>query len=167
MEEKKAQRNITDSDYKKTLSKRFGETVQTLMDQKGLSQAELGRRSGMSRSVINTLIRGTRNPSLLTALTITRALNVSLEELTAVNPSDITDNNKIVKSNYKIDFLPQLAKLLNSAKYYSSDLKELTQQDKDTILRLVYAYLDVSKSGNYKGNETKFAFSQEKKQIKH
>lgn len=167
LKEKKAQRNITDSDYKKKLSRRFGDRVQTLMDQKGLSQSELARRAGMSRAVVNNLLRGTRNPSLLTALTVSKALNVSLEELTAVNPSDMTDNNKIIKSNYKIDFLPQLAKLLNSAKYYSSDLKELTQQDKDTILRLVYAYLDVSKSGNYKGNETKFTFSQEKKQIKH
>lgn len=153
MEEKNAQRNITDSDYKKTLSKRFGDRVQMLMDQKGLSQAELGRRAGMSRAVINNLIRGTRNPSLLTALTVARALNVSLDELTAGNLLDMNDNDKVVKSTFKIDFLPQLAKLLSTSEYYSSDLKELTQKDKDTILRLVYAYLDVSRSGSYQGGE--------------
>lgn len=153
MEEKNAQRNITDSDYKKTLSKRFGDRVQILMDQKGLSQAELGRRAGMSRAVINNLIRGTRNPSLLTALTVARALNVSLDELTSGNLLDMTDNDNVVKSTFKIDFLPQLAKLLSTSEYYSSDLKELTQKDKDTILRLVYAYLNVNRSGNYKGDD--------------
>ena len=153
MEEKNPQRNITDSDYKKTLSKRFGDRVQMLMDQKGLSQAELGRRAGMSRAVINNLIRGTRNPSLLTALTVARALNVSLDELTAGNLLDMTDNDSSVKSTFKIDFLPQLAKLLSTSEYYSSDLKELTQKDKDTILRLAYAYLNVNRSGNYIGDE--------------
>lgn len=153
MEEKNAQRNITDKEYKETLSKRFGDRVQMLMDQKGLSQAELGRRAGMSRAVINNLLRGTRNPSLLTALTVSRALNVSLDELTSGNLLDMDDTDKVVKSTFKIDFLPQLAKLLNSAEYYSSDLKELNQKDKDTILRLVYAYLDVTKSGNYRGDE--------------
>ena len=153
MEEKNVQRNITDTDYKKTLSRRFGDRVQTLMDQKGLSQAELGRRAGMSRAVINNLIRGTRNPSLLTALTVARALNVSLDELTSGNLLDMNDTDNVVKSTFKIDFLPQLAKLLSTSEYYSSDLKELTQKDKDTILRLVYAYLDVTKSGNYQGGE--------------
>lgn len=153
MEEKNVQRNITDSDYKNALSKRFGYRVQTLMDLKGLSQAELARRAGMSRAVINNLLRGTRNPSLLTALTVARALNVSLDELAAGNLLDMTDTDNVVKSTFKIDFLPQLAKLLNSAEYYSSDLKELTQKDKDTILRLVYAYLDVSPSGTYRGGD--------------
>lgn len=153
MEEKNVQRNITDSDYKKALSKRFGDRVQILMDQKGLSQAELGRRAGMSRAVINNLLRGTRNPSLLTALTVARALNVSLDELAAGNLLDMTDTDNVVKSTFKIDFLPQLAKLLSTSGYYSSDLKELTQKDKDTILRLVYAYLNVNRSGNYIGDE--------------
>lgn len=154
MEEKnKETRTITDRDYKQALSKRFGNRIQSLMDKKALSQAELARRSGTSRSVINNMVKGTRNPSLLTALTIARALNVSLDELTAGNLLDITDNQSLVNKTFKIDFLQQFAKLLGSSEYYSNQLRTLTQEDKDTILRIVYAYLDVSRSGNYQGDD--------------
>lgn len=152
MEEKETKkRNVADKAYKEALSERFGARVQELMDAKGLSQAELGRRSGMSRSVINNLLRGIRNPSLLTALTVSRALGVSLDELTAGNILDMTDTQDAVNKVFKIDFLDQLGKLLSSSDYYSNQLRPLTQADKDTILRLVYAYLNVNKARNYQG----------------
>lgn len=153
VEKNKETRVITDRDYKQALSKRFGNRVMSLMDEKGLSQAELARRSGTSRSVINTLIKGERNPSLLTALTISRALGSSLDQLVSGNLLDLTDNQDTVNKTFKIDFLQQLAKLLTSADYYSNQLKVLTEKDKDTILRLVRAYLNVSESGNYRGDE--------------
>ncbi|UXE90183.1 helix-turn-helix domain-containing protein [Limosilactobacillus reuteri] len=154
MEEKETKtRQIADKEYKAALSKRFGARVQELMDKKGLNQAELGRRAGMSRSVINNLLRGIRNPSLLTALTVSRALGVSLDELTAGNVVDMVDTQDAVNSTFKIDFLDQLGKLLSSSDYYSNQLKPLTQADKDTILRLVYAYLNVNKARNYKGDD--------------
>lgn len=153
VEKETKKRQITDKEYKQALSKRFGDRVQQLMDQKGLSQAELGRRSGMSRSVINNLLRGIRNPSLLTALTVSRALGVSLDELTAGNVLDMTDTQEAVNKVFKIDFLDQLGKLLSSSDYYSNQLKPLDQTDKDTIMRLVYAYLNVNKAGNYRGDD--------------
>lgn len=154
MEEKETKkRQIADKEYKEALSKRFGDRVQELMDEKGLSQAELGRRSGMSRSVINNLLRGIRNPSLLTALTVARALGVSLDELTSGNVLDMVDTQEAVNSTFEIDFLDQLGKLLSSSDYYSNQLRPLTQADKDTILRLVYAYLNVNKARNYKGDD--------------
>lgn len=146
-------RKITDKAYKQALSEQFGARIQELMNERGLSQAELGRRSGMSRSVINNLLRGVRNPSLLTAVTISRALGVSLDELTKGNIADMVDTQDVVKSTFKIDFLDQLSKLLSSSDYYSNQLKPLTQKDKNAILRLVYAYLDVSRSGNYQGDD--------------
>src|SRR5699024_9887807 len=120
VEKNKETRTITDRDYKQALSKRFGNRVRSLMDEKGLSQAELARRSGTSRSVINTLIKGERNPSLLTALTISRALGSSLDQLVSGNLLDLTDNQDTVNKTFKIDFLQQLAKLLTSADYYSN-----------------------------------------------
>lgn len=154
MEEKQLKkRQIADKEYKEALSKRFGDRVQELMDEKGLTQAELGRRAGMSRSVINNLLRGIRNPSLLTALTVSRALGVSLDELTSGNILDMTDTQEAVNSTFKIDFLDQLGKLVSSSDYYSNQLKPLTQQDKDTILRIIYAYLNVNKAGNYRGDD--------------
>lgn len=154
MEEKQLKkRQIADKEYKEALSKRFGDRVQELMDQKGLSQAELGRRAGMSRSVINNLLRGIRNPSLLTALTVSRALNVSLDELTSGNVLDMVDTQEAVNKTFKIDFLDQLGKLVSSSDYYSNQLKPLTQEDKDAIIRIIYAYLNVNKAGNYQGDD--------------
>ncbi|WP_346709045.1 helix-turn-helix domain-containing protein [Limosilactobacillus oris] len=154
MEEKETKkRQIADKEYKAALSKRFGARVQELMDQKGLSQAELGRRAGMSRSVINNLLRGIRNPSLLTALTVARALGVSLDELTSGNVLDMTDTQEAVNKAFKIDFLEQLGKLLSSSDYYSNQLRPLTQDDKDAILRIIYAYLNVNKARNYQGDD--------------
>lgn len=154
MEEKETKtRQIADKEYKAALSKRFGARVQELMDKKGLNQAELGRRAGMSRSVINNLLRGIRNPSLLTALTVARALGVSLDELTSGNVLDMTDTQEAVNKTFKIDFLDQLGKLLSSSDYYSNQLRPLTQSDKDTIMRLVYAYLNVNKARNYQGGD--------------
>lgn len=154
MEEKETKkRQIADKEYKEALSQRFGDRVQELMDKKGLSQAELGRRSGMSRSVINNLLRGIRNPSLLTALTVSRALGVSLDELTSGNVLDMVDTQEAVNKTFKIDFLDQLGKLVSSSDYYSNQLKPLTQEDKDAIIRIIYAYLNVNKAGNYQGDD--------------
>ena len=154
MEEKQLKkRQIADKEYKEALSKRFGDRVQELMHQKGLSQAELGRRAGMSRSVINNLLRGIRNPSLLTALTVSRALGVSLDELTSGNVLDMVDTQEAVNKTFKIDFLDQLGKLVSSSDYYSNQLKPLTQEDKDAIIRIIYAYLNVNKAGNYQGDD--------------
>lgn len=154
MEEKQIKkRQIADKEYKEALSRRFGDRVQELMDEKGLTQAELGRRSGMSRSVINNLLRGIRNPSLLTALTVSRALGVSLDELTSGNVLDMVDTQEAVNKAFKIDFLDQLGKLVSSSDYYSNQLKPLTQEDKDAIIRIIYAYLNVNKAGNYQGDD--------------
>lgn len=154
MEEKQIKkRQIADKEYKEALSRRFGDRVQELMDEKGLTQAELGRRSGMSRSVINNLLRGIRNPSLLTALTVSRALGVSLDELTSGNVLDMVDTQEAVNKTFKIDFLDQLGKLVSSSDYYSNQLKPLTQEDKDAIIRIIYAYLNVNKAGNYQGDD--------------
>lgn len=154
MEEKETKkRNVADKAYKEALSERFGARVQELMDKKGLNQAELGRRAGMSRSVINNLLRGIRNPSLLTALTVSRALGVSLDELTSGNVLDMVDTQEAVNKTFKIDFLDQLGKLVSSSDYYSNQLKPLTQEDKDAIIRIIYAYLNVNKAGNYQGDD--------------
>lgn len=154
MEEKETKkRNVADKAYKEALSERFGARVQELMDKKGLNQAELGRRAGMSRSVINNLLRGIRNPSLLTALTVARALGVSLDELTSGNVLDMVDTQEAVNKSFKIDFLDQLGKLVSSSDYYSNQLKPLTQEDKDAIIRIIYAYLNVNKAGNYQGDD--------------
>lgn len=47
----------------------------------GLTQAELAERAGVSRKTINTVENGVFVPSTLLALTLARALQVTVEEL--------------------------------------------------------------------------------------
>ena len=54
----------------------FGKRVRMLREQKGLSQESLADLSGMHRTYIGSLERGTRNVSLRNILRIARALGV-------------------------------------------------------------------------------------------
>lgn len=58
----------------------FGEMLLKLMDEKGINQAELARRSGMSKQNITELVKGrSKEPSFSKAVAIARALGVSVE----------------------------------------------------------------------------------------
>lgn len=144
-------RNIYDRETKRNLTYNLGQKIQNILDEREISQSELGRRSGNSRSVINNFLKGRRNPSLLTAYSISKALNISLDELVAETTNYTTEP---YQPNQKIDFLLNLEKLLSISNYYSNDYLTLTQTDKKTILRLIYAYLNVNKSGNPRKNKT-------------
>lgn len=144
-------RNIYDRETKRNLTYNLGQKIQNILDEREISQSELGRRSGNSRSVINNFLKGTRNPSLLTAYSISKALNISLDELVA---ETINYTTEPYQPNQKIDFLLNLEKLLSISNYYSNDYLTLTQTDKKTILRLIYAYLNVNKSGNPRKSKT-------------
>lgn len=52
-----------------------------LMCQQGFSQAELARRSGLSKSSVSRYLSGERTPGAPAALALSRALGVSLGEL--------------------------------------------------------------------------------------
>lgn len=53
--------------------------VQMALDQSGLSQAELARRAGLSRSVLNAYLRGHREPGADALLRIVSAAGGRLE----------------------------------------------------------------------------------------
>ncbi len=48
---------------------------------KGMSFAELGRRTGVTRQAIHDIVKGRRNPSANLAVKITAELNISLSDL--------------------------------------------------------------------------------------
>ena len=53
--------------------------VQTALDQSGLSQAELARRAGISRSVLNAYLKGHREPGADALLRVVSAAGGKLE----------------------------------------------------------------------------------------
>ena len=68
--------------------------VQSLRERLGLSQAELARRAGLSRQVVNMVERGRIVPSVLTALALAEALECAVADLfqkpKVTKPLDVT-----------------------------------------------------------------------------
>lgn len=63
------------------LQKKFGERLKKQRNKLGISQEELGFRSGLGRTYISGIERGTRNPSLKNLGRIAKALKIPLKEL--------------------------------------------------------------------------------------
>ncbi len=59
----------------------FGQALQEIRVEKGLSQEELASLVGMHRTYISDVERGVRNTSVLNAKRIANALDVSLAEV--------------------------------------------------------------------------------------
>ena len=59
----------------------FGQVLQQLRQEHGLSQEELGFRSGYHRTYISLLERGLKSPSLRTLFQLAKALEVDASQL--------------------------------------------------------------------------------------
>ena len=63
------------------LLKKFGERVQSLRNQAGISQEKLAELAEMHRTYISGIERGERNVSLINIMRLARALGVSISKL--------------------------------------------------------------------------------------
>lgn len=63
------------------LGTKFGNKLRALRKQTGMSQEELGFRTGLDRTYISGIERGERNPTLKNVNKIAKALKVSLSDL--------------------------------------------------------------------------------------
>ena len=64
-----------------TFRKKFGQGLQTLRKQKGISQEELAAKVGIDRVSIGYIEQGIRSPKLRTLFLISKSLSVSIQEL--------------------------------------------------------------------------------------
>ena len=64
-----------------TINKKLGKRVRKLREELGLSQEELGFKSGLHRTYISDIERGTKNPTIVTIDTLAKALEMSISEL--------------------------------------------------------------------------------------
>ena len=62
--------------------------VKTIRIQKGLTQAQVANRTGISVTSYQRIEYGVQNPSLKTAIRIAKVLNSSVEELWGESRSD-------------------------------------------------------------------------------
>ena len=59
-----------------TLEKAFGEELQKVREQKGLTQEKLGFESGYHRTYISQLERGQKSPTLKAIFSLAKALSI-------------------------------------------------------------------------------------------
>ncbi|EJL46601.1 helix-turn-helix domain-containing protein [Brevibacillus ruminantium] len=65
----------------KQLAKRLGERIRTLRMDKGLSQEQLGERSGLHTNYVGQIERGEKNLTIESLSKIARSLGIPLEQL--------------------------------------------------------------------------------------
>ncbi len=65
----------------KSIEKSFGLVLQQLRKERGLSQEDLGYKSGYHRTYISLLERGQKSPSLQTIFQLAKALSVTPSEI--------------------------------------------------------------------------------------
>ena len=64
-----------------SIEKSFGQVLQQLRKERGISQEELGFESGYHRTYISLLERGKKSPSLQTMFQLAKALKVKPSEI--------------------------------------------------------------------------------------
>jgi transcriptional regulator with XRE-family HTH domain len=69
----------------------LGAAVRELRARRGLSQEELGFRSGLHRNYVGAMERGELNPTFGTLLRVRRGLDLPLTELLAVYERQLRD----------------------------------------------------------------------------
>lgn len=115
------------------------------MEQKGLSQRDLSRLSGLSQGAISKVINGDRNPGFSFVEGVSRALNLPVEiimEKAGLLNSSGYQSELVTEIKYKISMLPEdkLQSLLdivdaflvkNRAAHVAADKKEAYKTKKE------------------------------------
>lgn len=98
----------------------FGQRLQELIDQQGISQSWLAERSGVERSTISRLIRENRNPTTKTLECIAPVLGIEIKVLvTGTDAEDqLTENTDMIRRQ---DYIAAVQKMVE----YESRLKDL------------------------------------------
>lgn len=141
-----------DKQRKNIVTERFRDTVIKWIADHNSSQTDLAARAGVGRAVVANIVSGHRTPTLTSAVLLSRAMGISIDEIESGRIADVADPSEFARM-FKEDFLQTLKATVKNGQYYSRELVELTDEQKDTIIRLIYAYLDVSKTGHFKGDD--------------
>lgn len=141
-----------DKERKSVVTSRFRDAVIKWISDHHSNQTDLAKRASVSRAVVANIVSGYRTPTLTSAVLLSRAMGISIDEIEAGKIADVADPGEFAKL-FKEDFLKTLKATVKNGQYYSRELVELTDDQKDTIIRLVYAYLNVTRTGHYRGDD--------------
>src|SRR3989304_5368531 len=119
-----------------TAVQKFGEKVRSYRGKFGITQEELGFKSGLDRTYISGIERGLRNPSISSAARIAEAMGVPLVELLC-KPQRIYT---FARGKYRSP--EEIAKLYQRKKevlLQGRDLSQLYDEEKQVHLNLNFA----------------------------
>lgn len=128
------------------ITRRFKDALVKYLDDHNMTQTQLARNAGVSRAIVANIIAD-RVPSFETAVVLSRAMGLNLDEIERGRIVDVVDPEQF-KELFKKDVMNELQKALNDSDVYGKDMTELTNEQKETIMRLIRAYLNINKDGS-------------------
>lgn len=114
--------------------------------EKGLTQAELAKKAGVSEISIRKYEDGSRNPKIQTLIKLADALQVSLSELQyGILPDDISNTRKIVFDNVVDEDHPLniILKKIENGQALSSEESKMFKEYRVKGLSILQQYLEI------------------------
>jgi transcriptional regulator with XRE-family HTH domain len=78
----------------------LGQNIRRLRRSVKMSQEKLAEKSGLHRTYLSDVERGSRNPSFLTLLAVAHGLGVTLSELTRDLKTGVSPNQPVIKGHW-------------------------------------------------------------------
>ena len=105
----------------------IGETIRSFRLQKGMSQGDIEKRTGLLRCYLSRVENGHTIPSLDTLAKIASAMDIPLGQFFATNPADTAARAAAQMNEEEVRFLSQIRR-------YSSNLND---SDRKLVLAMV------------------------------
>ena len=105
----------------------IGETIRSFRLQKGMSQGDIEKRTGLLRCYLSRVENGHTIPSLDTLAKIASAMDIALCQFFAANPADAAARAALQMNEEEVRFLSQIRR-------YSSNLND---SDRKLVLAMV------------------------------
>jgi transcriptional regulator with XRE-family HTH domain len=105
----------------------IGETIRSFRLQKGMSQGDIEKRTGLLRCYLSRVENGHTIPSLDTLAKIASAMDTPLGQFFAINPADTAARAASQMNEEEVRFLSQIRR-------YSSNLND---SDRKLVLAMV------------------------------
>jgi len=109
---------------------KFSENLKKIMGQYNITQVILAEKSGLGQSHISQLCRGVKNPTLPVLLSLAKALNCSLEELTGMEELKKIDESPEIKKE-ALEFSELFEKLEEKSKKAITTLMKSLKKEED------------------------------------
>ena len=109
-----------DKQRKNIVTERFRDAVIKWIADHNSSQTDLAARAGVSRAVVANVVSGHRTPTLTSAVLLSRAMGVSLDEIESGPIADVADPSQFAKV-FKEDFLQTLKATVMNGQYFGND----------------------------------------------